>query len=267
ATAADVGSLLQRFRGDPALVDETWRAYFTELLGTEATPAAQANGGASVTAESRAPEAATTQTTAPTPAPVAQQQSAPTTTAAQPAPGAQPTPTVPVNGAPIRGAALKIVENMETSLGVPTATSNRQVPVKVLEENRLIINRHLQERGQGKVSFTHLIAFALLRAFDKFPQMNDGFAVVDGTATRLRRPQVNLGVAIDIQKKDGTRSLLVPNIKGANALTFAQFIKAYDDVIKRARGGKLGIPDFQDTTVSLTNPGTIGTVASTPRLM
>src|SRR5205085_4344557 len=138
--------------------------------------------------------------------------------AAQPAPAAQAAPTAPVDGAPIRGAALKIVENMETSLGVPTATSNRQVPVKVLEENRLIINRHLQEREQRKVSFTHLIAFALLRAFDKFPQMNDGFAILDGTATRLRRSSVNLGVAIDIQKKDGTRSLLVPNIKNANAL-------------------------------------------------
>ncbi|MDQ3754868.1 MAG: multifunctional oxoglutarate decarboxylase/oxoglutarate dehydrogenase thiamine pyrophosphate-binding subunit/dihydrolipoyllysine-residue succinyltransferase subunit [Acidobacteriota bacterium] len=162
---------------------------------------------------------------------------------------------------------MKIVENMETSLGVPTATSNRQAPVKALEENRLIINRYLQERGQGKASFTHIIAYATLRALEKYPQLNDGFAVVDGTPMRLRRREVNLGVAIDIQKKDGTRSLLVPNIKNASALSFDEFRKAYDDVVKRARDGKLGLPDFQDTTLSLTNPGTIGTVASTPRLM
>ncbi|HYX40355.1 MAG TPA: 2-oxo acid dehydrogenase subunit E2, partial [Pyrinomonadaceae bacterium] len=192
ANATYVESLLQRFRSDPALVDEAWRAYFTELLGAEATSTAQVNGGASVaqaTTEPRPTEPATAQTTTTTPA--TQQQTAPAPTAAQPAPVAQ---AAPVDGAPIRGAALKIVENMETSLNVPTATSNRQVPVKVLEENRLIINRHLQERAQRKVSFTHLIAFALLRAFDKFPQMNDAFAVVNGTATRLRRPQVNLGV-------------------------------------------------------------------------
>ncbi|MDQ3135277.1 MAG: multifunctional oxoglutarate decarboxylase/oxoglutarate dehydrogenase thiamine pyrophosphate-binding subunit/dihydrolipoyllysine-residue succinyltransferase subunit, partial [Acidobacteriota bacterium] len=189
-----------------------------------------------------------------------------------PAPDAAPAATTapaaaPSDAAPIRGAALKIVENMETSLSVPTATSNRQVPVKVLEENRLIINRHLQERGQGKTSFTHLIAYAIFRALEKYPQLNDGFTTLNGAAARLRRPVINLGVAIDVRKKDGTRSLLVPNVKGAGALSFADFLNAYDDVVKRARDGKLGLPDFQDTTISLTNPGTIGTVASTPRLM
>jgi multifunctional 2-oxoglutarate metabolism enzyme len=276
ANATYVESLLQRFRSDPALVDEAWRNYFTELLGTDAP---QANGDAGVATRQSEPASTVTTTTAPQTevASAPQTAAAPATTApaAQPAPATPqqpaaqtaPTQAAPVEGAPIRGAALKIVENMETSLGVPTATSNRQVPVKVLEENRIVVNRHLQEREQRKVSFTHLIAFALLRAFDKFPQMNDGFALVDGTPVRLRRADVNLGVAIDIQKKDGTRSLLVPNIQRANTLTFSQFIKAYDDVVKRARDGKLGLPDFQDTTISLTNPGTIGTVASTPRLM
>ncbi len=176
-------------------------------------------------------------------------------------------PATAAEAAPIRGAALKIVENMETSLDVPTATSNRRIPVKVLEENRIIINRHLQETERGKASFTHLIAFAVLRALERFPQLNDGFARVDGAAVRLRRPEVNLGVAIDLAKKDGTRTLLVPNIKNAGALSFPEFLRAYDDVVKRARAGKLQLPDFQETTISLTNPGTIGTVASTPRLM
>ncbi|HEV2764618.1 MAG TPA: multifunctional oxoglutarate decarboxylase/oxoglutarate dehydrogenase thiamine pyrophosphate-binding subunit/dihydrolipoyllysine-residue succinyltransferase subunit, partial [Pyrinomonadaceae bacterium] len=180
-------------------------------------------------------------------------------------PAAAPLPA-DAEAQPIRGGALKIVENMETSLGVPTATSNRQVPVKVLEENRAIINRHLKESGR-KASYTHLVAFAILRALEKFPQLNDGFALVDGAAVRVRRPSVNLGLAIDLEKKDGSRTLLVPNIKNAGALDFDSFLSAYDDVIKRARTGKLGVPDFQDTSVSLTNPGTIGTVASTPRLM
>ncbi|MGB7922378.1 MAG: multifunctional oxoglutarate decarboxylase/oxoglutarate dehydrogenase thiamine pyrophosphate-binding subunit/dihydrolipoyllysine-residue succinyltransferase subunit, partial [Pyrinomonadaceae bacterium] len=186
-----------------------------------------------------------------------------TTPAAAPAvEGAQASEAVP-----IRGAALKIVENMETSLSVPTATSNRRVPVKLLDENRRVINEHLQEQGRAKTSYTHLIAWAIVRALDKFPQLNDGFAEVDGKPARLRREGVNLGIAIDLAKKDGTRTLLVPNVKNANALKFSQFIEAYDDVVKRAREGKLQIPDFQGTTISLTNPGTLGTVASTPRLM
>ncbi|HYP02711.1 MAG TPA: multifunctional oxoglutarate decarboxylase/oxoglutarate dehydrogenase thiamine pyrophosphate-binding subunit/dihydrolipoyllysine-residue succinyltransferase subunit, partial [Pyrinomonadaceae bacterium] len=291
ANATYVETLLDRFRSDPSLVDESWRAYFAEMLGQ--SPAAPAPPSATTTSGNGAPTAATaapradgnsatattttnaaaggsaTQNAPATPAPAA----ATATTAAQTAPApaaaaaASPQPSASAEASPIRGASLKIVENMETSLTVPTATSNRQVPVKLLEENRTIINKHLKEHNGGKTSYTHLIAYALLRALEKFPQLNDGFTLLDGKPARVRRTEVNLGVAIDIQKKDGTRSLLVPNVKGAQALAFSQFIKAYDDVVKRAREGKLGLPDFQDTTLSLTNPGTIGTVASTPRLM
>ncbi|HEX8116647.1 MAG TPA: multifunctional oxoglutarate decarboxylase/oxoglutarate dehydrogenase thiamine pyrophosphate-binding subunit/dihydrolipoyllysine-residue succinyltransferase subunit, partial [Pyrinomonadaceae bacterium] len=185
------------------------------------------------------------------------------------APAAQAPAAAQVRGEaqPIRGGALKIVENMETSLSVPTATSNRQVPVKVLEENRALVNQYLKEHKRGKASYTHFVAYAILRALERFPQMNDGFAVVDGHPARVRRPEVNFGLAIDLEKKDGSRTLLVPNVKNAGALNFAEFLAAYDDVVKRARGGKLGVPDFQDTTISLTNPGTIGTVSSNPRLM
>ncbi len=156
---------------------------------------------------------------------------------------------------------------MEASLSVPTATSQRRIPVKLLDENRRLINKHLQENNRGKASYTHLIAWALLRALDEFPQLNDGFEVVDGNPVRVKRSSINLGVAIDLTKKDGTRTLLVPNIKNAGKLRFSEFLDAYDDVVKRARDGKLQIADFQGTTISLTNPGTIGTVASTPRLM
>src|SRR5690349_16113826 len=156
---------------------------------------------------------------------------------------------------------------MESSLNVPTATSERRIPVKLLDENRRIINQHLAEKDQGKASYTHLIAWAVLRAIDMFPQLNDGYADVNNTPSRVKRKSVNLGVAIDLTKKDGTRTLLVPNIKNASSLSFADFLHAYDDVVKRARDGKLQISDFQGTTVSLTNPGTLGTVASIPRLM
>ena len=112
----------------------------------------------------------------------------------------------------LRGASARIVENMEASLSIPTATSYRVIPVKLLEENRRIINKHLSENDRGKASYTHLIAWALLRALDSYPQLNDGFAAVDGQPARLKRPDVNLGVAVDLTKKDGTRTLLVPNL-------------------------------------------------------
>lgn len=252
--ASYVESLLARFRSNPNLVDESWRAYFAELLG-DGQPAAQTepstNGG---TAAAVAPVKTIT------PEPAARPVS---TERAEPAPAtAEEAETVP-----LRGAALKIVENMEASLSVPTATSQRRIPVKLLEENRRLINKYLEENNRGKASYTHLIAWAILRALDEYPQLNDGYDLNGETPVRLKRESVNFGVAVDITRKDGTRTLLVPNIKRANEMTFSEFLAAYDDVIQRAREGKVQIADFQGTTISLTNPGTIGTVASTPRLM
>jgi len=253
--ASYVQGLLDRFRSNPQLVDDSWRAYFTELMG-DATSAKQSGNGKPAVATLADGNLNTK------PAPAA---------AIAPAIEKKPATTPAVDGnfevLPIRGPALKIVENMETSLSVPTATSERRIPVKLLDENRRIINKHLAENDRGKASYTHLIAWAVLRALDQFPQLNDGFTEAEGNPARAKRTAVNLGVAIDVTKKDGSRSLLVPNIKNANTLTFSQFLAAYDDVVKRARDGKLQIPDFQGTTLSLTNPGTLGTVASVPRLM
>ncbi|HET7286042.1 MAG TPA: 2-oxo acid dehydrogenase subunit E2, partial [Pyrinomonadaceae bacterium] len=241
ANATYVEGLLQRFRSNPELVDDSWRSYFTELIG-------DGNGARPAVAAQQATPAAVAPAPEPKPAPV-------------------PAPQPEGEAIPIRGPALKIVENMERSLSVPTATSERRIPVKLLDENRRIINQHLAEKDGRKASYTHLIAWAMLRALDTFPQLNDGYTEVDNAPTRIKRTNVNLGVAIDLTKKDGSRTLLVPNIKNANSLSFTEFLTAYDDVVKRAREGKLQIPDFQGTTVSLTNPGTIGTVASIPRLM
>jgi 2-oxoglutarate dehydrogenase E1 component len=258
--ATYVEGLLSRFRSNPNSVDESWRAYFAELIGDgkQATTTETSPNGGEGSPSTRPPTVATdTGAVAAAAAPVAPSKS-------EPAPSRT---TTPAEATPIRGASLKIVENMEASLSVPTATSQRRIAVKLLEENRRVINKFLTEHDRGKASYTHLIAWAVLRALDEFPQLNDGFELIGDTPSRVRREAVNLGIAIDLARKDGTRTLLVPNIKNANRLRFSEFLSAYDDIIKRAREGKLQVPDFQGTTISITNPGTIGTLASMPRLM
>jgi 2-oxoglutarate dehydrogenase E1 component len=230
SNATYVEGLLARYRQDPSLVDESWQEYFAKLLGVSDAASSETEA---------LPESKETAAAAPAVA----------------------------DGKPITGPAKKIVENMEQSLTVPTATSFRSIPVKLLEENRRIINEHLANRGRGKASFTHIIAWAIVQAAKAIPAMNNGFGVSNGVPVRLERESINLGIAIDIEKKDGSRNLLVPNIKDAQAMNFSQFFDAYNDKITRAREGKLEIADFQGTTISLTNPGTIGTAASNPRLM
>lgn len=252
ANASYVEGLLSRYKADPNSVDESWRTFFGEML----------NGGAPPV-ESRESRVESPKT----------EDQKPKTEDQKPisAETAKPQPTVAIGAdtevRPLTGVAKKIVENMETSLTVPTATTFRNMPVKVLEENRRIINEHLSASGRGKVSFTHIIAWAIIKATKAYPALNNGYGFVDGKPSRLENESINLGIAIDIEKKDGSRNLLVPNIKGGNAMNFAGFFAAYNQTIKKARDGKLEISDFQGTTISLTNPGTIGTVASNPRLM
>ncbi len=168
----------------------------------------------------------------------------------------------------LKGVSALIAERMDDSLTVPTATSVRTIPAKLLEVNRKIINNQLLRRTQaGKVSFTHLIGWAVVRAIVEQPEMNVSFQDIDGKPHLIRHPQINLGIAIDVARKDGSRSLLVPNIKGAESMDFHSFWMAYEDVVRRVRANKITPEDFAGTTVSLTNPGTIGTVQSVPRLM
>ena len=167
----------------------------------------------------------------------------------------------------LRGLAARVVENMEASLDVPTATSVRTIPAKLIMDNRVVINNHLARTRGGKVSFTHLIGFAIVEALAQFPSMNVAYAQEDGKPAVYTPPHVNFGLAVDLAKSDGTRQLLVPNIKNADQMDFAEFWHAYDDVIKKARTGALQPIDFQETTITLTNPGTLGTVHSVPRLM
>ncbi len=199
--ATYVEGLLSRFRNNPELVDESWRAYFAELIGDgESTEQPDRNGhpqsSAAPAQSGPASAAAPTRTAEAAPAAASQ-------------PPAKPAPEPVGELVPIRGASLKIVENMETSLSVPTATSQRRIPVKLLDENRRIINKFLAENDRGKASYTHLIAWALLRALDEFPQLNDGFEVIDYVPTRVKREDVHLGIAVDFERKDRQRTLLL----------------------------------------------------------
>ncbi|SEE99545.1 2-oxoglutarate dehydrogenase N-terminus [Ruania alba] len=169
--------------------------------------------------------------------------------------------------AKLRGPAARVVTNMEASLAVPTATSVRTVPAKLLVDNRIVLNNHLRRSRGGKVSFTHLIGFAVVEALGDMPEMNAGYRTVDGKPGQVRPSHVNFGLAIDLAKPDGSRQLLVPSIKGAESMDFAEFWRGYEDVVAKARNNKLTIEDFAGTTITLTNPGTIGTVHSVPRLM
>ncbi|MGZ5494677.1 MAG: 2-oxo acid dehydrogenase subunit E2 [Thermoanaerobaculia bacterium] len=236
---AFIEELYEKYKANPDSVSASWREFFRDyhpVLEEEQ----DAGGG-------QAPSPVLHQTP-PRPTPV-------------------PKPATPGDVTVLRGAAGKIAQNMEASLSVPTATSVRNIPVKALEENRRVVNNHLSLTGQSKASYTHVIAFAIVRALKQFPRMNSSFTTIDGQPARLDREDVNLGIAIDLERKDGTRSLLVPNIKRAQTMDFAQFLKAYNDVVRKARSNTLEIPDFEGTTISLTNPGTLGTVASVPRLM
>ncbi|HEY1250360.1 MAG TPA: multifunctional oxoglutarate decarboxylase/oxoglutarate dehydrogenase thiamine pyrophosphate-binding subunit/dihydrolipoyllysine-residue succinyltransferase subunit [Thermoanaerobaculia bacterium] len=243
ANATYVADLLNRYRANPASVDDEWRRFFRERFG-----------GAEATREPAAPVQDVREILPAVP-------EAP----ARPAPA--PAPAIEGERLPIRGAAARIAENMERSLEVPTATTQRQIPIKLLDENRRLINEERSAAELSKVSFTHLISWAVIRALEAFPGMNDAYDDGGGEPTRVRRTQVRFGIAVDVAKADGSRSLLVPNVPIAEGMRFSRFLAAADDVVARARTAKLKVSDFEGTTISLTNPGTLGTTASVPRLL
>ncbi len=168
---------------------------------------------------------------------------------------------------PLRGVAAVVVKNMTTSLEVPTATSVRAVPAKLMADNRIVINNFLKRNRGGKISFTHLIGYAIVRAIGDHPNMNKHFGIVDGKPSVVTPAHVNLGLAIDLPAKGGGRNLIVVPIRNAETMTFTQFWSAYEQVVRKARAGSLTTEDYAGTTISLTNPGGIGTNHSVPRLM
>lgn len=239
-----VWDVLQQYIDDPNSVNETWQQLFAEVVAS-----------GSVDLPKKSVKSAPTESDAP---------SAPVPTAPKTKPSLA---SVHKQLSAISGVAGKIVDNMEASLTLPTATSLRVVPVKVLDENRSLLNKYLGSRSRGKVSYTHIVAWAIVKALKKYPNINASFARVEGQAYRDEKTQINIGIAVDMTRKDGSRSLLVPNIKDAETMDFAQFVAAYDSIIEKARKAALDPSDFQGTSITLTNPGTVGTVSSVPRLM
>ncbi len=267
-----VDELYEQYQHDPSSVDPAWWEFFEGYrpLGPEgqasearktapATPAPPAAAARPVTGE---PPATTSPVAEALPATAPYAQSVVTML-----PGHDATAETTDEVQRLRGPAARLITNMEASLEIPTATSVRTVPAKLLVDNRIVINHHLARRRGGKVSFTHLIGFALIEALGDMPVMNSSYTLQDGKPAILTPAHVNLGIAIDLEKPDGSRQLLVPAIKKAETLDFLGFWNAYEDVVRRARAGKLTVEDFAGTTISLTNPGTLGTVHSVPRLM
>jgi len=292
-----VEELYEQFKIDRNSVDKEWwpvlEAYHpADGAASTASPAPAAPTAAAPAAA--APAAAAPAAPAPAPAPAPAASEPRPVTAPIPVIGAQPvarTTARPAAPQPIpaqapksqpssseaeaeadvvttlRGMPKTLAANMDESLTVPTATSVRTVPAKLMIDNRIVINNHMARTRGGKVSFTHLIGWAIIQALKEFPSQNVFYAEIDGKPSVVAPAHINLGIAIDLPRPDGTRALLVPSIKRADRLTFNEYLTTYEDLVTRARGNKLTAADFQGTTISLTNPGGIGTVHSVPRLM
>ncbi|MEU1453857.1 multifunctional oxoglutarate decarboxylase/oxoglutarate dehydrogenase thiamine pyrophosphate-binding subunit/dihydrolipoyllysine-residue succinyltransferase subunit [Streptomyces avermitilis] len=284
-----VDEIYQQYLQDPNSVDRAWWDFFADYKPGAAAASAPAGTAAAGAAETTTPTPAAPTAAAPA-APAAPAQPAP----AQPAPAPAPAPAAPKPAAaapapaaaapatkaaaateapagprfvPLRGPAAAVAKNMNASIEVPTATSVRAVPVKLLFDNRIVINNHLKRARGGKISFTHLIGYAMVQAIKAMPSMNHSFVEKDGKPTLVKPEHVNFGLAIDLVKPNGDRQLVVAGIKKAETLNFFEFWQAYEDIVRRARDGKLTMDDFTGVTVSLTNPGGLGTVHSVPRLM
>jgi 2-oxoglutarate decarboxylase len=236
--------LLQQYHRDRTSVDPVWKSQFDRNGGNGNGHSSNGNGAPAQTAA----------------------------TAYAPLPGVKPIAPSDLGPSeelvPLRGTAARIAENMGVSATIPLATSQRIIPVKVVDENRRLINHHRGLIGKSKVSYTHLIGWAIVRSVQANPGLNNSFAVnAAGELFRVVKKEINFGLAVDVAGKNGARSLVVPNIRNAGALSFLDYLAAFDDLVARARTNKLGVPDFEGTTISLTNPGTVGTMASNPRLV
>lgn len=286
--------MAEAYQRDPNSVPAEWRSYFQSTGDPSSNNGSSSNGSAPKSEAKTEEKAAPKSESKPEPKsepkeaprsdstsdakPAAKAKPRPDAEAAEPAKGTStpvakdPKPAEPTEASDepsytvLRGAPARTVANMDSSISVPTATSVRTVPVKLLFDNRTVINNHLARARGGKVSFTHLIGYALVQAIKSMPAMNNSYAEKDGKPNLVTPAHINLGLAIDIQKGD-QRQLLVPSIKGAETMDFAGFWTAYEEVVRKARDGKLAVTDFQGTTISLTNVGGLGTNNSVPRLM
>jgi len=228
ANAGFAQALYEDYLRDPALVSPEWRRLFESGFAGEVPPAAPSPNGS----------------------------------------GTAPAASTAGPGLEVKGPAARLVANMEESLSVPTATTFRELPVAVLESRRAQLNQTLASSGRGgKISFTHLIGFAIVQAALRHPVMGHWYKVVDGKGYRMVPDDVSLGLAVDVERKDGSRGLVVPVIKQAGGMDFGTFHAAYEALVEKARTNRLMPDDFAGATITLTNPGGLGTSASVPRLM
>ena len=300
-----VDEMYERYQIDPSSVDKAWWDFFSDyapatanIASPQTLPALPTLDDAPKGGKPPLPKSAAKNPVIPvkatqvSPSPIAQvpiteaakqmstPQVPPATPASNPPRAANPTPADPIvkpiptlvtpsasTLEPIRGVSARVVQSMEASLSVPTATSVRAIPAKLMIDNRTVINNHLKRARGGKVSFTHIIGYAMIKAMRAMPEMNAFYGEIEGKPAIGKPEHINLGIAIDLAKPDGSRQLLVPSIKGCEDLDFAQFWASYEETVRKARSGTLTVEDFAGTSVSLTNPGTIGTVHSVPRLV
>ncbi|HHU39671.1 MAG TPA: multifunctional oxoglutarate decarboxylase/oxoglutarate dehydrogenase thiamine pyrophosphate-binding subunit/dihydrolipoyllysine-residue succinyltransferase subunit [Propionibacterium sp.] len=297
-----IEEMFEAWKNDPTSVDASWREFFDKRAGQAAPQAAppaapapqQPRPAPAPAAAKPAAAPAAVKATPATPAPPPEKAEAPAQKAsAAPA----PTPQVEVVSGPknpgssgglsanrpsaarkidestdptrtvMRGAPMRTAKNMDLSIQMPVATSVRNVPMKLIIEQRDVINKHLARTTGGKVSFTHILGYAMVKALTMVPDMNVAYDEENGKPVLVTNHQVNIGLAIDLPKPDGTRQLIVPNIKAADKMNFREFWRAYEEMVRKARKNELTVDDFAGTTASLTNPGGIGTSHSVPRLM
>ena len=243
--AAFVQVMYEEYLRDPSSVGQEWRELFDNGRLAELP----------IIPEDRA--SSVVRRTSETPTVVAPQK-----------PSQEPTHDAPrtTHGVPITGPAARLVQNMTESLTVPTATSFRDISATTLDARRKALNAQLAASGK-KISFTHLIGYAIVQAAKRFPAMTHHFQEIDGKPHRVDPGAIGLGLAVDVEKKDGSHALVVPVIKHAEGMDFAAFHAAYEALVEKARTNRLMPDDFSGGTIQLTNPGTLGTVASVPRLM
>ncbi|HZK51618.1 MAG TPA: multifunctional oxoglutarate decarboxylase/oxoglutarate dehydrogenase thiamine pyrophosphate-binding subunit/dihydrolipoyllysine-residue succinyltransferase subunit, partial [Actinomycetota bacterium] len=256
-----VDEMYRRYQESPQSVSESWREFFEDYQPQRGGQPS-GNGRQAKEAESKTkaepPDAARAERESPTkPEKKTETKSKEKSESAQDA---------LEDASPLRGIAAVIAENMEASLEVPTATSVRNIPAKLLEENRRTINRYLAATKGGKVSFTHMIGWAILKALEDRPAMKANYERVDDKPHVVVPKHVNFGLAVDMERS-GQRLLIVPNIKTADELDFSGFWNAYEDLIHKVKTNSLTADDYAGTTMTLTNPGTVGTTQSVPRLV
>ena len=273
-----VDEMFQQFKKDPQSVDKEWRELFESQGGPQAEKATPATPEAKKTASSQsstsgqpdakaAPPAKAAPASAPAKAaPVKQNQASKPAKKAKESPLSKPAAKPEPGTTPLKGIFKSIAKNMDLSLEVPTATSVRDMPARLMFENRAMVNDQLKRTRGGKISFTHIIGYAMVKAVMAHPDMNNSYDIVDGKPSLIVPEHINLGLAIDLPQKDGSRALVVAAIKETEKMSFSQFLDAYEDVVARSRVGKLTMDDYQGVTISLTNPGGIGTRHSIPRL-